>query len=130
MLALNQSFDTLSVGPSLGVMRATGQVASPEARAYHLLSVMHVVTLMPNSNVHARLVARGMAGEMQIVFPLDSTDFDALCSEQFDTFDVHGLYDEVVPHNTIRVDDATDEFGRDILEPVVEEDGDPDWADE
>ncbi|KAF9642671.1 hypothetical protein BDM02DRAFT_3192837 [Thelephora ganbajun] len=60
-----------------------------------------------------------MAGEMQIVFPLDTEDFNALSSEQFDSFNVHGL-----------VDDATDELGRDILEVVVEEDGDPDWADE
>ncbi|KAF9642634.1 hypothetical protein BDM02DRAFT_3192909 [Thelephora ganbajun] len=83
---------------------------------------MRVVTLMPNSNVHARLVARGMTGEMQIVFPLSTEDFDALCSEQLDTYDVHGLYDKVVPHSTIRVDDATNEFGEDILESVVEDD--------
>ncbi|KAF9642921.1 hypothetical protein BDM02DRAFT_3192465 [Thelephora ganbajun] len=130
MSELSQSFGALSVGPSMGTIPATGQVASPEARAYRLLSMMRVVTLMPNSNVHARLVARGMTGEMQIVFPLNTEDFDALCSEQLDTYDVHGLYDEVVPHNTIRVDDATNEFGEDILESVVEDDGNPDWSDE
>ncbi|KAF9644395.1 hypothetical protein BDM02DRAFT_3190635 [Thelephora ganbajun] len=74
-------------------------------------------------------VKSSLLAEMQIVFPLDTVDFDALCSKQFDTYDVHGLYNEVVPHNTIRVDDAMDEFGRDILESVVEDDGDPDWAD-
>ncbi|KAF9642221.1 hypothetical protein BDM02DRAFT_3193663 [Thelephora ganbajun] len=48
---------------------------------------------------------------------------------EFDTYDVHGLYNEVVPHSTIRVDDTTDQFSRDILEMVEEDDGDPDWAD-
>ncbi|KAF9643356.1 hypothetical protein BDM02DRAFT_3191794 [Thelephora ganbajun] len=129
MSVLNQSFAALSIGQSSGATQVIGQVASPEARAYRLLSVMRVVTLMPNSNVHTHLVARGMGGEMQIIFPLGTDDFDALCSEQFDTYDVHGLYDEVIPHSTIRVDDATDKLGRDILESIAEDDGDPDWAD-
>ncbi|KAF9642164.1 hypothetical protein BDM02DRAFT_3193776 [Thelephora ganbajun] len=115
---------------SLGMTQGTGQVASLEVRAYHLLSVMRVVTLMPNSNVHARLVSCGLAGEMQIVFLLDTVDFDALSSEQID-YDVHGLYD-VVLHGTICIDDATDELGNDILETVEEEreGDDQDWTDE
>ncbi|KAF9642488.1 hypothetical protein BDM02DRAFT_3193134 [Thelephora ganbajun] len=71
------------------------------------------------------------ASKHPVTPPVDTAFEDVVVvPSEFDTFDVHSLYDEVVPHSTVRVDDATDEFGRDILEPVVEEDGDPDWANE
>ncbi|KAF9642103.1 hypothetical protein BDM02DRAFT_3193917 [Thelephora ganbajun] len=77
--------------------------------------------------VSSKSITRGLSGEMQIVFPLDIMDFDALSSEHLDNFDVHGLYNNVVWYRA--VNDATDKMGNNILE-VVPEENPEDWTDE
>ncbi|KAF9642782.1 hypothetical protein BDM02DRAFT_3192701 [Thelephora ganbajun] len=62
---------------------------SPEARGYRLLSVMRAVSLMPNGTVLAHLHSSNLVGgELQLVFPLNQEDFDALVSGEM-TAEIH-----------------------------------------
>ncbi|KAF9652083.1 hypothetical protein BDM02DRAFT_3126684 [Thelephora ganbajun] len=67
--------------PVVESTRGSLATLSPEARGYRLLSVMRVVSLMPNRTVLARLHSSdNVGGELQLVFPLNQEDFNALMS--------------------------------------------------
>ncbi|KAF9642522.1 hypothetical protein BDM02DRAFT_3193085 [Thelephora ganbajun] len=80
-LELNVSSAGTCAGPVVESTRGSLVTLSPEARGYWLLSVMRAVSLMPNGTVLARLHSSdSVGGELQLVFPLNQEDFDALVS--------------------------------------------------
>ncbi|KAF9642596.1 hypothetical protein BDM02DRAFT_3192962 [Thelephora ganbajun] len=80
-LELNVSSTGTCAGPVVESTRGSLATLSPEARGYRLLSVMRAVSLMPNGTVLARLHSSDLVGgELQLVFPLNQEDFDALVS--------------------------------------------------
>ncbi|KAF9642859.1 hypothetical protein BDM02DRAFT_3192581 [Thelephora ganbajun] len=75
----NGSFVRTCAVPVVESTRGSLATLSPEARGYRLLSVMRAVSLMPNGTVLARLhSSNSVGGELQLVFPLNQEDFDAL----------------------------------------------------
>ncbi|KAF9642637.1 hypothetical protein BDM02DRAFT_3192892 [Thelephora ganbajun] len=67
--------------PVVELTRGQLVTLSPEVRGYRLLSVMRAVTLMPNGTVFSHLRSSDfVGGELQLVFPLNQEDFDALVS--------------------------------------------------
>ncbi|KAF9642114.1 hypothetical protein BDM02DRAFT_3193894 [Thelephora ganbajun] len=88
-LELNASFTGTCVEPVGESTWESLVTLSPEARGYRLLSVMRAVSLMPNGTVLARLHSSNLVGgELQLVFPLNQEDFDALVSGEMST-EVH-----------------------------------------
>ncbi|KAF9642674.1 hypothetical protein BDM02DRAFT_3234265 [Thelephora ganbajun] len=78
---LNGSSVGTHVGPAVELTQGPLVTLSPEARGYRLLSVMRAVSLMPNGTILARLHSSNLVGgELQLVFPLNQEDFDALVS--------------------------------------------------
>ncbi|KAF9642511.1 hypothetical protein BDM02DRAFT_3193099 [Thelephora ganbajun] len=98
--------------PIVALTQEQLETLSPEARGYHLLSVMWAVTMMPNATVYSHLQSSDfVSGELQLVFPIGQEDFDALMSGE--------LSAEVQPITILEVvqsrvpDDAEDTGGED-----------------
>ncbi|KAF9643430.1 hypothetical protein BDM02DRAFT_3191658 [Thelephora ganbajun] len=82
---------------------------SLEARGYCLLSVMRVVTMMPNVTIFSCLCSYDLVGgELQLVFPIPQEDFDALLSGELSAEVLPVTISEVVCSGAL-VDEDDDE---------------------
>ncbi|KAF9643178.1 hypothetical protein BDM02DRAFT_3192086 [Thelephora ganbajun] len=69
----------------MSLTREQLQTQSLGVRGYQMLSVMRVVTMMPNSMVSAHLLSSDhMGGELQLVFPISQEEFDSLLSGELE----------------------------------------------
>ncbi|KAF9643208.1 hypothetical protein BDM02DRAFT_3192043 [Thelephora ganbajun] len=108
----NGSSAETCAGPIVELTPGSLATLSPEARGYQLLSMMRAVSLMPNGTVLARLHSSdNVGGELQLVFPLNQEDFDALVSGEM-TAEVHPVTVSEVVRSGVP-DDVEEESGED-----------------
>ncbi|KAF9643735.1 hypothetical protein BDM02DRAFT_3191271 [Thelephora ganbajun] len=99
-------------GPVMELTQGSSVTLSPEARGYRLLSVMQAVSLMPNRTVLAHLHSSDLVGgELQLVFPLNQEDFDALVSGEM-TAEIRPVVASEVVRSRVP-DDVKEESGED-----------------
>ncbi|KAF9641981.1 hypothetical protein BDM02DRAFT_3194143 [Thelephora ganbajun] len=111
-LESNRSSAETCAGPVVEPIPGSLVTLSPEARGYRLLSVMRAVSLMPNGTVLARLHSSdNIGGELQLVFPLNQEDFNALVSGEMTAEIRPVMVSEVVRSGV--PDDVEEESGED-----------------
>ncbi|KAF9642275.1 hypothetical protein BDM02DRAFT_3193562 [Thelephora ganbajun] len=80
-LESNMTSEARCIEPIVVLTREQLATLSLEVRGYCLLSMMRVVTLMPNATIFSCLRSSDfVSGELQLIFPLNQEDFNTLVS--------------------------------------------------